>query len=138
MRLREIAELLRATLPTMSYSSSPTGNNWWVNEYREAVNGARRLYSAGVLKKDTAVMLSVTEIAAHVENPITVSTDANKKFESALNRVKSRGQVLLETLDEMLDDERPEQVAIQLPTDETTLSDTGMTMQEIEKLLHQV
>jgi hypothetical protein len=138
MRLREIAELLRETLPTMTYSSAPVGNNRWVTDYRGAVAGARRLQAAGVLKNDTTAMLSIREISDHVEDRITVSVDANNKFESAINRVKNRGTVLLETLDEMLEEEKPEQVAIQLPPDETTLASAAATMQELEMLLHQV
>jgi hypothetical protein len=122
----------------MRYSSGQSGNNWWVNDYRDAVMAARRLNAAGVLKNDTEAMLSVTEIATHVDSQITVSAEANRKFEAALIRTKNRGQVLLETLDAMLEAEEPEQIAIQLPTDETSLCDVGKTMQHIEKLLQQV
>ena len=122
----------------MRYSSSQTGNNWWVTDYRDAVIAARRLNAAGVLKNDTGAMLSVTEIATHVDSHITVSADANSKFASALDRIQKSGHVLLETLDAMFEAEEPEQIAIQLPTDETSLCEVGKTMQQIEKLLQQV
>jgi hypothetical protein len=138
MRLRDIAELLRTTLPTFAFhSAGQTGNNWYVTGYRAAVLSARKLNDAGVLVKDTSRMLSITEIAQHVENEITVSANAYNSFNGAMQRVRQRGEILLETLDEMLEGEAAEQIAIRLP-DETDLSDVGELLQLLEKLLNQV
>ena len=137
MRLQAIATTLEEQLPRLQVKAEMmSDHNLRLTKFRDAIEAAQILGNAGVLTDEVEAILSHEEIVSHIREKVVISASDWNSFNGAINNLRIKGQVLLETLSANMPAPPPDAIDVKLP-DTTDMKDVARTILDIDKFLEQ-
>jgi hypothetical protein len=138
MRLREIQRILRDNLPKLNFVYSGIGgSNYRIEQFREMLDGVRSIRETGMFQQETETILTTDVIARHAQSGFIVTGETVNRVNEALNQLKSRGSILLATLNVNLDPQPESGVSIRIP-EATDLDSVADLLREVKTALEQL